>query len=71
MKHSLNKVTLNPSAQLIKGGICGYRIEEIETPLPIQASYLDKLVDGLAKGGKMGKTLRKAKIRPMKLRGIP
>lgn len=51
---------LNPNAQLIKGVICGYRIEEIENPLTKQVRYLDKLVDELAKGKKMEKILRKA-----------
>ena len=50
--------TLHPNAHLIKGVICGYRIEEIETPLTRQARYLDKLVDELAKGRKMEKILR-------------
>jgi hypothetical protein len=49
---------LNPNAHLIKGVICGYRIEEIETPLTKQGRYLDKLVDELAKGRKMEKILR-------------
>lgn len=51
---------LNPNAQLITGVICGYRIEEIETPLTKQVRYLDKLVDELAKGRKMEKILRTA-----------
>ncbi|MCA1764480.1 MAG: DUF2200 domain-containing protein [Flavobacteriales bacterium] len=50
---------LNPNAQLIKGAICGYRVEDIETPLTRQVRYLDKLVDELAKGKKMEKILRK------------
>jgi hypothetical protein len=54
------EATLNPNAHLIKGMICGYRIEEIETPLTRQARYLDKLVDELAKGRKMEKILRSA-----------
>ncbi|MVO10456.1 DUF2200 family protein [Flavobacterium sp. TP390] len=49
---------LNPNASLITGVICGYRIEEIQTPLTQQVRYLDKLVDELAKGKKMGKILR-------------
>lgn len=49
---------LNPNANLIKGVICGYRIEEIEHPLTKQVRYLDKLVDELAKGKKMDKILR-------------
>ena len=52
------KAKLNPNAHLITGVICGYRIEEIETPLTRQARYLDKLVDELAKGKKMEKILR-------------
>ena len=52
------KAKLNPSARLIKGVICGYRVEEIENPLTQQVRYLDKLVDELAKGRKMEKILR-------------
>lgn len=51
---------LNPKAHLIKGVICGYRIEDIQTPLTKQARYLDKLIDELAKGRKMEKILRQA-----------
>lgn len=54
------RATLNPSAHLITGVICGYRIEEIEHPLTKQVRYLDKLVDELAKGKKMEKILRTA-----------
>ena len=50
--------TLNSNAELITGVICGYRIEEIETPLTKKVRYLDKLVDELAKGRKMEKILR-------------
>lgn len=50
--------SLNPNAHLITGMICGYRIEEIETPLTKQVRYLDKLVDELAKGRKMEKIVR-------------
>lgn len=52
------KAKLNPNADLIKGVICGYRIEEIENPLTRQTRYLDKLVDELAKGKTMEKILR-------------
>lgn len=52
------RATLNPNAHLIKGVICGYRIENIENPLTRQTRYLDKLVDELAKGKKMEKILR-------------
>ncbi|MDE0888940.1 MAG: DUF2200 domain-containing protein [Phycisphaerales bacterium] len=49
---------INSNAPLIKGLICGYRIEDIENPLTRQVRYLDKLVDELAKGRKMEKILR-------------
>ncbi|NJX14801.1 DUF2200 domain-containing protein [Tamlana crocina] len=52
------KAELNPNAHLIKGVICGYRIEEIENELTRNVRYLDKLVDELAKGRKMEKILR-------------
>lgn len=55
------KAKLNPNADQIKGVICGYRIEEIETPLTKQTRYLDKLVDELAKGRKMDKILGEEK----------
>ena len=53
-----SKAKLHPNSELITGMICGYRIEEIQTPLTKQVRYLDKLVDELAKGRKMGKILR-------------
>ncbi|OJG47127.1 hypothetical protein RV04_GL000374 [Enterococcus hermanniensis] len=49
---------LNENVTLIKGVICGYRVEEIEDPLLQKIRYLDKLVDELAKGKKMEKILR-------------
>ena len=49
---------LNSKVDLIKGVICGYRIEEIENTLTKQIQYLDKLVDELAKGKKLEKILR-------------
>ncbi|MEM6720215.1 MAG: DUF2200 domain-containing protein [Bacteroidota bacterium] len=52
------EATIHPNAHLIKGVICGYRIEEIDNELTRQARYLDKLVDELAKGRKMEKILR-------------
>lgn len=52
------KAELNPNAHLIKGVICGYRIEEIDNSLTQQVRFLDKLVDELAKGRKMDKILR-------------
>jgi hypothetical protein len=49
---------LHPNAEMIKGVICGYRVEDIENPLTQKVRYLDKLVDELAKGRKMEKILR-------------
>ena len=54
------KAKLNPNANLIKGLICGYRIEDIDNPITQQTRYLDKLVDELAKGRKMEKILRES-----------
>jgi hypothetical protein len=49
---------LHPNAAMIKGVICGVRIEDIEEPLMQKIRYMDKLVDELAKGRKMEKILR-------------
>ncbi len=49
---------MNANASLIKGVICGYRVEEIEDPLMQQIRWMDKLVDELAKGKKMESILR-------------
>ncbi len=49
---------LNPSRNLIKGIICGIRIEDIEEPTMREIRYLDKLIDELAKGKSMDKILR-------------
>ena len=49
---------MNPNASLIKGVVCGIRVEEIEDPLMRKIRYLDKLVDELAKGKPMEKILR-------------
>lgn len=54
------RANLNPNAGLIKGVICGYRIEEIDNELTRKVRYLDKLVDELAAGKKMEKILRSA-----------
>lgn len=59
-KEFFDQANLNPNASLIKGVICGYRIEEIETPLTRKCRYLDKRVDELAKGRKMEKILRRS-----------
>ena len=50
---------LNPSRSLIKGVVCGIRVEEIAEPLMREIRYLDKLIDELAKGKAMEKILRK------------
>ena len=48
----------NPERRLIKGVVCGVRVEEIEEPLMQEIRYLDKLVDELAKGKPLEKVLR-------------
>ena len=49
---------IHPNSSLIKGTICGVRVEEIQDPLVQKARYLDKLVDELAKGKTLEKILR-------------
>lgn len=49
---------LNPSRKLIKGVVCGIRVEDIEEPTMQEIRYLDKLIDELAKGKSMDKILR-------------
>ena len=53
------KAELNPNRKLIKGVVCGIRVEDIEEPLMQEIRYLDKLIDELAKGKKMEKILRR------------
>ncbi|WP_424493276.1 DUF2200 domain-containing protein [Salinimicrobium sp. GXAS 041] len=62
-KTFFQKANIHPNAHLIKGVICGYRIEEIDDEFELyrQVRYLDKLVDELAKGRKMEKILRQEK----------
>lgn len=50
----------NPDRALIKGVVCGVRVEAVDDPLMREARYLDKLVDELAKGKPMEKVLRTA-----------
>ncbi len=50
---------LNPSRTLIKGVICGVRVEDIKEPTMQEIRYLDKLIDELARGKSMDKILRK------------
>ena len=49
---------MNPNRSLIKGVVCGVRVEEIEDPLMQKIRYLDKLIDELAKGKALEKILR-------------
>lgn len=49
---------MNANRQLIKGVVCGVRVEEVEEPIMREIRYLDKLIDELAKGKKMEKILR-------------
>jgi len=50
---------INPSRTLIKGVVCGVRVEDIEEPTMREIRYLDKLIDELARGKAMDKILRK------------
>jgi hypothetical protein len=50
---------LHPNSSLIKGVVCGVRVEDVEEPLMRKIRYLDKLIDELAKGKAMEKILRK------------
>lgn len=54
-----NAPALNENRKLIKGVVCGIRVEDIKEPLMQEIRYLDKLVDELAKGKSMDKILRK------------
>lgn len=49
---------MHPNTSLIKGVVCGVRVEEVEDPLMKKIRYLDKLIDELAKGKAMEKILR-------------
>jgi len=49
---------MNPARELIKGVVCGVRVEDVEEPTMREIRYLDKLIDELAKGKKMEKILR-------------
>lgn len=55
----LNAPELNENRKLIKGMVCGIRVEDIEEPLMQEIRYLDKLVNELARGKAMDKILRK------------
>ena len=49
---------IHPNSALIRGVICGVRVEEIEDPLVRKARWLDKLIDELAKGKALDKVMR-------------
>ena len=49
---------IHPNSSLIKGVVCGVRVEEVDDPLMQRSRYLDKLIDELAKGKSMEKILR-------------
>lgn len=49
---------MNPARELIKGVVCGVRVEDVEEPTMREIRYLDKLIDELAKGKSMEKILR-------------
>lgn len=48
---------MNPARKEVKGVICGVRVEEIEEPMMQEIRHIDKMIDELAKGGKMEKIL--------------
>jgi hypothetical protein len=50
---------IHPNSSLIKGVVCGVRVEEVKDPLMKKIRYLDKLIDELAKGKAMEKILRR------------
>ena len=54
-----DRSTINPNASLVTGSICGYRIEEIRTPLTRHVRVLDKLIDELARGREIDAILRR------------
>jgi hypothetical protein len=55
----IEEAPLNPDRTLIKGVVCGVRVEEVEDPLMRELRYMDKVVDELARGKKMESILRK------------
>ena len=55
---------MNPNRSLIKGVVCGVRVEDLEDPLMQNIRYLDKLIDELAKGKAMEKILRQPVVSP-------
>jgi hypothetical protein len=54
----VEEAPLNPNRELIKGVVCGVRVEEVEDPIMRELRYLDKVVDELAKGKAVEKIIR-------------
>lgn len=54
-----NAPKMNPARSLVKGVVCGVRVEDIKEPTMREIRYMDKLIDELAKGKTMEKILRK------------
>lgn len=54
----VEEAPLNPDRELIKGVVCGVRVEEVEDPIMRELRYMDKVVDELARGKKMESILR-------------
>lgn len=52
---------MNPARELVRGVVCGVRVEEVEDPLMREIRRLDKMIDELEKGKTMDKILRKTK----------
>ena len=59
LREHIKAPKINPSRALIKGVVCGVRVEDIEEPTMREIRYLDKLIDELAQGKTMDKILRK------------
>ena len=55
----VEQAPLNPDRTLIKGVVCGVRVEEVEDPIMRELRYMDKVVDELARGKRMESILRK------------
>ena len=55
----VEEAPLNPDRELIKGVVCGVRVEEVKDPIMRELRYMDKVVDELARGKKMENILRK------------
>ncbi len=55
----VEEAPLNPDRTLVKGVVCGVRVEEVDDPIMRELRYMDKVVDELAKGKKLEKVIRK------------